>query len=168
MFKYQEKTINPGRAWTDIHGVQHPGNWHIWSVEEKAAIGIEEIVEESPPDSRFYKWSQNKDGTINSSEQPLQKVKDSFVAQIKNTQNSLLSSTDWVIIRKADSGKAIPADVQTYRDSLRVKGDEMEVAVTGADSIAQLEALLLTEDEEGNKSGILFDWPIAPWDEEKL
>jgi hypothetical protein len=42
----------------------------------------------------------------------------------------------------------------------------MEAAVTGVDSIAQLEALLLTWDEEGNKSGILFDWPKAPWDEE--
>ena len=166
MFKYQEKTIRPGKAWTDINGVQHPSNWHIWSAEEKASIGIEEIIEESPPDSRFYKWSQNKDGTINSSEKPVQTVKDSFVDQIKNTQNSLLSSTDWVIIRKADSGKAIPADFQTYRDSIRAKGDEMEAAVTGAGSIAQLEVLLLTWDEEGNKSGILFDWPKAPWDEE--
>jgi len=166
MFKYQEKTIRPGKAWTDINGVQHPSNWNIWSVEEKAAIGIEEIIEESPPDSRFYRWSQNKDGTINSSEKPVQTVKDSFITQIKSTQNSILSHTDWVIIRQADSGEDIPAEIKTYRDSVRVRGDEMEAAVTGAGSIAQLEALMVTWEEGKIKSGILFDWPKAPWDEE--
>ena len=151
MFKYQEKTIRPGKAWTDINGVQHPSNWNIWSIEEKTAIGIEEIIEESPPDGRFHRWSQNKDGTITSYEKALAPVKEYFIKEIKKRQNSILSSTDWVIIRQADNGKAIPSDVRTHRDSIRVIGDEMEAAVTGANSIAQLEALLITWDDDGNK-----------------
>ena len=64
MWQYRGRTIRTGKAWTDDNGVQHPANWHIWSPSDKAAAGLTEIVEETPPDSRLYHWSQNSDGTI--------------------------------------------------------------------------------------------------------
>jgi hypothetical protein len=54
--------------------VQHPANWHVWSATEKAAAGLVEIVEQTPPDSRLYKWSQNSDGTITSTAKSLDDV----------------------------------------------------------------------------------------------
>jgi len=65
MFKYSGRTIHPGRSWTDDNGITHPSNWHIWSADDKASAGVTEVVEETPPDSRLYIWSQNADGTIN-------------------------------------------------------------------------------------------------------
>ena len=64
MWKYNGRTIRTGKGWTDDNGVQHPANWHVWSATEKAAAGLTEVVEETPPDSRLYDWSQNSDGTI--------------------------------------------------------------------------------------------------------
>ncbi len=64
MWKYNGRTIRTGKAWTDDNGVQHPANWHIWSPSEKAAAGLTEIVEETPPDSRLYDWSMGSDGKI--------------------------------------------------------------------------------------------------------
>ena len=67
--------------------------------------------------------------------------------------------TDWVIVRKADKGTAVPTATQTYRDAIRTKADEMETAITNAANTDAIAALFLSWDVEGNKSGILYDWP---------
>ena len=65
MWKYNNKTIKEGRSWTNDDGITHPSNWHIWSSSDKAAAGLKEVSEETPPDSRLYIWSMDSDGKIN-------------------------------------------------------------------------------------------------------
>ena len=169
MFKYSGRTIRPGRSWTDDNGITHPSNWHIWSADDKAAAGVTEIVEETPPDSRFYIWSQNSDGTINKTAKSLTDsgsgetlvlgVKSTLKDGVKSQQGSLLSQTDWAIIRKADKGTAIPSNIQTWRDAIRTKATAMESAIDGAADTAAITALFIIIDSDGNKTGILYDWP---------
>ena len=64
MWRYNEKTLKEGVAWTDLSGVQHPANWHIWSKQYKESLGLVEIIPQTPPDSRLYYWSQNSNGII--------------------------------------------------------------------------------------------------------
>ena len=78
---------------------------------------------------------------------------------VNGQQGSLLDQTDWYIIRKADKGTAIPSNVQTWRDAIRTKGDAMKSAIDGAANTAAIEALFVVYDVDGNKSGILYDWP---------
>jgi len=168
MWKYGEQTIREHRAWTDNDGIQHPRNWHIWSADEKAAAGLTEVTPETPPDSRLYTWSQNADGTINKTARALadsgsgddlvKGVKTSLKDEVNSQQASLLSLTDWYVIRKADKGTAIPDAIQTYRDAIRAKGDAMKAAIDNAADTAAVAALFVTW-ADGNKSGILFDWP---------
>ena len=163
------QTLRAGKGWKDENGIQHPSNWHIWSVDEKEARGITEIVMENPPDSRLYRWSQNTDGTINSTAKSLDDsgsgdslvlgVKSDLKQTVNGQQGSLLDQTDWYIIRKADKGTAIPSNVQTWRDAIRTKGDAMKSAIDGAANTAAIEALFVVYDADGNKSGILYDWP---------
>ena len=178
------QTLRAGKGWKDENGIQHPPNWHIWSAEDKAAAGITEIVPESPPDSRFYTWSQNADGTINKTAKSLddvntvdkdgnpvldgdgkqhvtQGVKSNLKETVNGQQGSLLDQTDWYIIRKADNATAIPSNVQTWRDAIRTKGDAMKSAIDGAADTAAIEALFVVYEEDGEtiKSGILYDWP---------
>jgi len=169
MWKYGEQTIRENRAWTDDDGIQHPRNWHIWSAEEKAAAGLAEVTPETPPDSRLYTWSQNADGTINkkakalndtgSGDDLVKGVKTSLKDEVNTQQGSLLSQTDWYVIRKADKGTAIPDAIQTYRDAIRAKGDAMKLAIDDAADTAAVAALFVTYDADGNKSGVLYDWP---------
>jgi hypothetical protein len=181
------KTIRPGRSWVDKDGTRHPSNWHIWSAGEKEARGITEIVQESHPDSRLYTWSYNADGTVNSTPKSLDDfgmlgedelrnvvpildedgnermfpgVKSTLKEEVNNQQGSLLDQTDWYIIRKADKATAIPSNVQTWRDAIRTKGDAMKSAIDGAANTAAIEALFVVYDADGNKSGILYDWPV--------
>ena len=173
MWQHNGTTIREGKGWTDSNGIQHPSNWHIWTVEDKKAAGLKEIIPETPPDSRLYTWSQNADGTINKTAKALDDtgsgddlvkgVKTSLKDEVNTQQGSLLSQTDWYVIRKSDKGTAIPDAVQEYRDAIRTKGDEMKAAIDGAADTAAIAALFVTrtlnDDGSISKSGILYDWP---------
>jgi len=74
----------------------------------------------------------------------------------------LLAKTDWAIVRKADAGTAVPVAIQTWRDAIRIKAAEMETAIAGAADEAAIIALFVVFDSEGNKSGLLYDWPEDP------
>ena len=86
-------------------------------------------------------------------------VKSTLLDQVKHQQGNFLSQTDWAIIRKADKGTAIPSNIQTWRDAIRTKATEMEDAINNAADTEAIEALFLTTDNEGNTTGILYDWP---------
>jgi len=179
------QTIRPGKAWTDENGVTHPANWHTYSAERKAELGITEIVQQPAPDSRLYHWGYNDDGTVMSTAKSLDDVnevdengdplmedgvqvvtkgvKSNLIAEVKAQQGSLLSQTDWAVIRKADTGTAVPDNIATYRAAIRSKATEMETAIADAADTAAVAALFLTytleDDGTTTKSGILYDWP---------
>ncbi len=174
MWRYNSKTIQEGRAWIGEDGIQNSPQWHLWTVEEKEAAGLEEFIPDSPPDSRLYTWSQNADGTIDSMTKALDDalmvssegtpvldedgnqrvvvgVKSQLIFEVKVKQRQLLSETDWAVIRRADTGTEVPADIQTWRDAVRAKADEMEAAIDGAANTAAVAALF--------EAGTLTDWP---------
>ena len=188
IFKHEPtgQTIRPGKSWRDENRTQQPGNWQIWDADYKASMGIVEIVLENPPDSRFYRWSQNADGTINKIAKSLddvntvdedgnpvldgygkqrvtQGVKSSLKETVNSQQGSLLIQTDWMYIRKVDKAVEIPAHIQIYRDSVRVQGDAMKAAIDAALTTEEMVALFVkyinNEDGSQTKSGILYDWP---------
>ena len=186
IYKCNGKTIRPGQQFVDADGTTHPGSWYTYSVERKAAIGITEIVQETPPDSRLYNWSQNADGTISSAAKELGDidvvdengdpvlddddvqvvqlgVQSNLIAEVKSQQGSLLAQTDWAVTRKAEKATAIPANIVTYRDAIRSKATAMESAIAGTANTAAVAALFVTyttnEDGSVTKSGILYDWP---------
>ena len=184
MWKYSGRTITAHKAGTDDNGITLPQNWHIWSPSDKAAAGLTEVTPETPPDSRLYTWGYQADGVtisktaksmtdvneVDGNGDPLLDsdgnqvvtlgVKSELKAEVKNQQGSLLAQTDWVVVRKADKGTAIPSNIQTYRDAIRTKATAMESAIDGAANTAAVAALFVTFDSEGNKSGILYDWPV--------
>jgi len=183
MWKYSGRTIRDNKSWTDDNGITHPKNWHIWSPSDKAAAGLTEVTPETPPDSRLYTWGYQADGvTISKTAKSMTDVglvdddgnpvndddgnqimqpgvRSQLKAEVKSQQGSLLAQTDWAVVRKADKGTAIPSNIQTWRDAIRAKATAMESAIDGAADTAAVAALFVTFDSEGNKSGILYDWP---------
>jgi len=173
MWQYNGSAVREGRAWLSDDGkgniIQQSPQWHLWSSDQKAAAGLVEIIPEATPDDRFYRWTQNPDGTINKTAKPLadtgsgselvKGVKSILKEEVKRQQGSLLSQTDWVIIRKADAGTAVPSDIQTWRDAIRAEATEMETAIDNAADTDAVAALFVVRDSEGNKTGVLYDWP---------
>ena len=185
MFKTSDgQVISAGRSWSQ-DGVTHPRNWHIWSAEYKASLGITEIVEEPHPDSKFYKWSQNEDLSYNQTEKSLSDVpavdrdgnavndadgnqiiydglKTIWIDKTKTTANKLLAPTDWQVIAKAERDRAIDSDVATYRAAVISACTTIEAAITGAANMAAFKVLFETPvDGDGKPTGSapIQDWP---------
>ena len=80
--------------------------------------------------------------------------------QIKARAAGLLQSTDWYVVRHAESATAIPANVSTYRTAVRTKSNEIETAIDGAATVEALEALFTyTKGADDVSSRPLGEWP---------
>jgi hypothetical protein len=65
-------------------------------------------------------------------------LKSNKVAQIKATANSLLSNTDWMVIRKAERDVAIPSVTVTYRAAVITEATRLETAINAATTVEAL------------------------------
>jgi hypothetical protein len=61
----------------------------------------------------------------------LEEAKNRKLREIKRMAKDLLDETDFYAIRKAETGKAIPAEVIIDRQTIRAKADELELIVSG-------------------------------------
>ena len=52
-----------------------------------------------------------------------------------------LSETDWMVIREADGGTAMPSNIKTYRAAVRTKANEMCTKIDNAANVDALAAL---------------------------
>lgn len=139
MFLLDGKPLGLDVAFTDAQGYQYPANWlRLSSAEEKAAIGITEVADPVRADDRFY-WN----GDVNLPKD-LTQLQAQFVAQIKQTAGSILSQTDWMVIRKAERNVDIPAETVTYRAAVVARADELETAINETADVAELAALDLS------------------------
>ena len=84
-------------------------------------------------------------------------LKTTFKNEIKAQAKSLLSPSDWYVIRKAeDAESTIPSNIATYRAAIRTKSNEMETAIDGAADVEAMETLY-TYTEAGTRP--LGEWP---------
>jgi len=80
--------------------------------------------------------------------------------QIKAQAAGLLQSTDWYVIRNAESSTAVPTNVSTFRTAVRTKSNEMETSIDGAATVEALEALFTyTTGADDVSSRPLGEWP---------
>ena len=68
-------------------------------------------------------------------------LKTILIRQVKRDAQTILSETDWYVVRKADTDEAIPSAIATHRAALRTKQAEMETSITNAADTAALETL---------------------------
>ena len=138
-------TIKTPRALT-VDGVQHPANiFRAWSKAELLGIGIAPARVEVP-DSRYYNTGAESytftDGewviSYETTEKNVDDLKKDLIEKIKAHVGSLLSSSDWMVIRQADGGKALPEAWATYRSEVRAYGNSLE---SGVEAFASLDAV---------------------------
>ena len=93
-----------------------------------------------------------KGGMVNSSEKQINVgLKTTMTEQVKRTANSLLSNTDWMVIRKAERDVAIPSATATYRAAVLTECARLETAITNAADVDALAAVMNAQ-----------DWPKEP------
>ena len=77
-------------------------------------------------------------------------LKTVLIRTLKSQAAGILQKTDWYVIRKADSGTAIPSTITTHRAAVRTKCAEMETAITNAADTPALETLYTYTTQEDN------------------
>ena len=166
--------IQGGRSWSQ-DGVTHPSNWEIWTSEYKASMGLTEFTPDLQPDSRFYTWSQNEDLSYNQTEKSLADtsrddgtiedgLKTVWIKKSKSTANTLLRSTDWQVIAKAERDRTIDSDVATYRAAVISACTTIEGQINACDNLGEFKLLFDTPtDSDGNATGNspIQDWPSS-------
>jgi len=65
---------------------------------------------------------------------------------VNGTANGYIQETDWMVIREADGGTAMPSNIKTYRAAVRTKAN---THCTSIDNAANVDAL----------AALTFDWP---------
>lgn len=129
-------------------GTSYPANWlRLASPEERAAIGIVEVVEQPRPDDRFY-WVSGPDehGDYTAIPKDVDVVRAMLVSQVKETCASMLAPTDYKYIRKAETGQEIDAATVTKRTDIRAAKDANLKKIEDAQDVDALATLS-------------FDWP---------
>lgn len=76
-------------------------------------------------------------------------LKSNHIAQVKQTANSILAQTDWMVIRKAERNVDIPADTVAYRAAVVAKATELEAAISAVTTVEALKELNLSFPNNG-------------------
>ena len=147
------KQLVPGRPFTH-NGIQYPANWlRLTSWKEKAAIGITEVPDPAPVDTRFY-WDHDlpkrledepavdEDGDPVLDENGVQVIntglKTQWKAQQDQTAYSLLAPTDWYVVRKSEVGTEIPVGITSFRVGVRDISEQRKSAIGLATDVPSL------------------------------
>ena len=174
MYTLNGRTLNPDEGFQHEGTSYPQNWLRLTSLEEKQAIGIVETPDVVAPwyDQRFY-WGVDNPKLLNDREEsdeqgnPLyvqvlgtvdgqpamvnsterlvtRGMKHQWIAQFKQTANSMLAQTDWVVTRKAERNVDIPADIAAKRAAVVAECARLEAAITAASDVPALIAVIGT------------------------
>lgn len=171
-YKYKDRYLKVGKAWTDDKNFRHPYNWaSSWSAEDlkKWGVTVEKDVDSSY-DNRFY-WAKgierkledlnvtDKNGKavidpITGKQQVQRGLKYQWIERTKSTANGLLTASDWYAIRKSETSVDIPSDISKYRADVRTATKTIEDKINACSKLADFMKLFDTPvDKDGNPTG---------------
>ena len=87
-------------------------------------------------------------------------LKSNHIARIKAQAAGALQSTDWYVIRNAESQAAIPANISTYRAAVRAKSNDMEALINAVSSVVEL-ATLYAYVNTGTEQAPVYTRPLG-------
>ena len=146
------KTYTRPKALT-IGDVNYPANiFGVWTSAELEAIGIYQVViDNSNFKNPEYYINTNQsfafaDGVVTATYSTatalvLATLKTARDSDIDQQAGSILQKTDWMIIRAAEGGTAVPSATTTWRAAVRTKANAMCTAIDGAANVDALAAL---------------------------
>jgi hypothetical protein len=166
-----------------IGEVNYPSNiFMLWTASELEALGIYEIVIDNTnlKDKEYYINTNQSfdfaDGVVTASygtatAKAIDDVTDEDGnvtrglkynhKQIINAQaGGLLQGTDWMVVRAAEGGTAVPSDIATWRAAVRTKSNDMCTAIDGAADVDAL-AALYTYTNTGTEESPVMERPLG-------
>ena len=170
-----------------INDINYPSNiFMLWSSSELKAIGIYEIVIDNTnlKDKEYY---INTDQSFNFASDTVTASYGTATAKAiadvtdddgnvtkglksikKENLNAeaggILQSTDWMVIREADGGTAMPSNIKTWRASVRTKANDMCTQIDNAADVDALAALYVYTNT-GTEENPVYTRPLGEFPE---
>ena len=165
------KLFVPYTLWEDKNGTQYaPDTLLSLTATQKQDLGIYDVAYAPRPDDRFFSVTENAPSfdqtlkvvkiTFTSTAKELEDegtgvdkvsgLKSQWIAQIKQSANSLLSQTDWMLVRKIERNVAIPTATVTYRAAVITEANRLETAISASTTIEAFRTVVTTQ-----------NWPTA-------
>ncbi len=155
------KTFNRPKGFT-LGDIQYPASiFTLWSQAEKEAIGLYEIVVDNSnlKDQAYYingaesiTWDSSAETATkafaSATAKTLADLKTSHKEVINQQAAGILAPTDWMVVRAAEGGTAVPSDTTTKRAAVRTKANAMCVQIDAASDVDALAALYVYNDAE--------------------
>lgn len=167
--------------------VNYPANiFMLWSASELEAMGIYEVVIDNTnlKNNEYYINTNQSfdfaDGVVTASygtatAQAIDDVTDEDGnvtrglkynrKQVINSQaGGTLQSTDWMVVRAAEGGTAVPSDIATWRAAVRTKSNDMCTAIDNAADVDAL-ATLYEHVNTGTEESPVMERPLGEFPE---
>ena len=134
--------VTEGTQFT-LGDVTYPPQWLNQSTsEQKAAIGLVEVVATNSPADQTYYWvSETLNGaelTYTNTPKDLDTVKENAISQVNNTAYSLLLPSDWMVVKAVETQGTVPTDWNTYRADVRFTANTTKDALAVATTVDEL------------------------------
>lgn len=141
------RTVSTDMAFT-LGEVQYPDNWLLLSTEEdREALGITgPLAEPDWYDQRFF-WAPGKPKDHS-------ELIREYTTHVRRNASSLLGDTDWMVIREADDGTQVPADIKAWRQRIRQAVSEKIKSMSATQNTTKLAAYI--------SSDAYNTWPARP------
>lgn len=149
------KLFAPYTIWEDKNGIQYsPDSLLSLTVDQKQDLGIYDVAYAVRPDDRFYNIIEEAATfdqvekivkiSFTSTDKQLEDDGDSkglktqWIKQFKANANSMLASSDWMLVRKIERDVDIPAETTAYRAAVVAEANRLETVITAATTIEGL------------------------------
>lgn len=141
----------------EANGTLYPANWlRLASPAERAAAGITEQPNPARYDQRFY-WGWSSSGTL------IPKDHDTLVKTwsetTRTTANSLLSPTDWEIVREMDNGTPVASGLRAWRQDVRYACEGKITMISLTQDTPSLADYITYVSPSGGASSDYCNWP---------
>jgi len=117
-----------------------------WGVDNPKLLNDREASDEqgNPLYVQVFDATVGEHGAmVNSTERLVTRgMKHQWIAQFKQTANSMLAQTDWVVTRKTERNVDIPADIAAKRAAVVAECARLEAAITAASDVPALIAVI--------------------------
>jgi hypothetical protein len=150
MYYHNDKKLPLDRAFT-LNEISYPSNWlRIATPDDKEAVGIEHREEPALKfkNERFY-YNTVQDGVVTSTPKDLDMLKRNLISQANRTAHQMLSRSDWMIVKQAETSIGILPQWSEHRSAIRAEANRQCGQVEEATSIESLMA-------------ITANWPVDP------
>ena len=139
-----------------IDGVTYPPQWLNQSTaEQKAAIGLEEVIATNSPANDQYYWvSTDLNGpvlTYVNTPKDLTDVKTNAIAQTNNIAYTRLFPTDWMVVKAFETSTKVPTAWNTWRAEVRTTATGVVSMIEAAPDVAIVEGIMAN-----------INWPKDP------